>query len=102
MYNEPEQEEVIELASLANIESWTTELVLDGGNVYIGKKKDGKNYFITTHDTLELCAGFQYLKSILGEDIDFKTYDKFLSKKTLKNKLIQIHGLLNAVLLKIT
>ncbi|MBQ4646548.1 MAG: hypothetical protein IJB79_04295, partial [Candidatus Gastranaerophilales bacterium] len=89
VYNEPEQEEAIELASLANIESWTTELVLDGGNVYIGKKKDGKNYFITTYDTLELCAGFQYLKSILGDDIDFKTYDKFLSKKTLKNKLTQ-------------
>ena len=53
------------------------ELLLQGGNLFVGKKPDGKNYLIIGFKDIEVSAAHFYLKDKLGE-VQYDDMDEFI------------------------
>ena len=67
-----EQRAAQALADIKNIKHEKAELFLEGGNFFVGKKPDGKNYLIIGWKDIEYSAIHFYLKNKLGT----VTYDE--------------------------
>ncbi len=62
LFRDSQNVEAINLAKEMKIPTKESELILEGGNMFLGKKPDGKNYLIIGKDTLETSAVYQFLK----------------------------------------
>lgn len=63
LFRDGQNEEAVELAKKLNMPSYESELILEGGNIFLGKKPDGKNYLIVGEDTFRSSAVYQFLKN---------------------------------------
>lgn len=90
LYSENESIEAINLAYNAKMEGGFSELTFDGGNVFLGKKDDGENYFMTSMATLYMSAGYQWLKTKNISDLTFKTVKEFFDNGELRNTHNQV------------
>ena len=68
-----------------NIEGFETELIFDGGDIFLGKKDNGDNYLITSKKTLYMNAIFQYLKEKCGENTNRKNFINLVNFKEYKD-----------------
>ena len=80
-----ELDEAIQLAQKAGFKAETTGIMLDGGNIFIGEKDDGENYFMTSLWMLYLCGAYEYLKSKNIKGLTFSTVGQFASTSEVKN-----------------
>lgn len=71
------------LAKIKDIELETPELFLQGGNFFVGKKPDGKNYLIVGWEDIEVSAIHYYLKDKLGA-VFFDDMDKLIRNGKLE------------------
>ena len=62
LFRDSQNLEAIKLAKEENMPTKESELILEGGNMFLGKKPDDKNYLIVGEDTLETSAVYQFLK----------------------------------------
>lgn len=80
---ETEQNAAHNLAKLLNCEHKDVELLLEGGNLFLGKKEDGQNYLIIGFKDVEISAMHFYLKSKLGE-VSYDNMDEFTANLRLQ------------------
>ena len=72
-------DEAKKLGKLTNVPLQESELIIEGGNIFIGKKDNGDNYLIIGKDTLSSSAVFQFLKEKNVQNLDDKKLRKFLN-----------------------
>ncbi|MBE7706962.1 MAG: hypothetical protein E7Z91_06960 [Cyanobacteria bacterium SIG30] len=70
LYYEGINDEPVDLAETQGIEAKETELVLEGGNIFLGKKDNGDNYLIVGSSTFDASSIYQFLKTK-----DIKNFD---------------------------
>ena len=86
----PEEEQAASqnFAEVRGIEHKKVELLLEGGNLFLGKKFDGKNYLIIGFKDVHISAIHNYLKEKFGS-ITYEDMDEFTSELKLnKNGII--------------
>ncbi len=80
---ETEKTAVQDFAKLKNVKQEIAELVLEGGNLFLGKKPDGKNYLIIGYKDIQFSALHFYLKRKLDE-VTFDDMNEFIAKSKLQ------------------
>ena len=78
-----EKEAAQKLAEIKNLNFETPELHVEGGNYFVGKKPDGKNYIIVGYEDVLVTAFHYYLKDKLGE-VSFDDMNIFASSNKLE------------------
>ena len=80
-----EQNAAISLSRLLSAEHVEAEAFLEGGNFFIGKKPDGKNYLIIGYKDIHYSAMHYYLKDKLGK-VNKDDMNDFIEKLSLKDE----------------
>lgn len=63
LFRDSQNKEAIDLAEKTGMPAYETELVLEGGNMFLGNKPDNNNYLIVGKDTFEASTIYQFLKN---------------------------------------
>ena len=79
-YNKEELLEVADFCEQTNIKGFFSDLLFEGGNIYLGKRDNGENYFITSAFNMYLSGKYLYFKDKLGGEPEYSALEEFFKK----------------------
>ncbi len=79
-YSKQELVEVADFCDQTGIKGYFSELMFEGGNVYLGKKDNGENYFITSTMNMYLAGKYLYFKEKTNGGADYESAMKFFNE----------------------
>lgn len=91
-----ENTEPVELAKNINLPSKESELVIEGGNIFLGKNQKGENYLLVGENTLNASAIYQFLKNSNVKNLNdnklrtFMEYGKIYTSVPIFSKQISL------------
>lgn len=78
-YSKQELVEVADFCDQTEIKGYFSELMFEGGNVYLGKKDNGENYFITSTMNMYLAGKYLYFKDRTNDEASYEAALKFFN-----------------------